>query len=59
MLMAEKEFRNGVISLGTYSNMCETAGNTEINFEEAINDFKTAYMLLEELAGYKFKSKRK
>ena len=54
MVMAEKEFQNGVIPLGTYSSMSETAGNTEINFEEAKADFKTAYMILEELVGFKF-----
>jgi len=54
MVMAEKEFQNGVIALGTYSGMSETAGNAEINFAEAKADYKTAYMLLEELVGFKF-----
>jgi outer membrane protein TolC len=57
MVMAEKEFQNGIISLGTYSSISETAGNTEINFEEAKTDFKTAYMILEELVGFKFNLK--
>jgi outer membrane protein TolC len=57
MVMAEKEFQNGVIPLGTYSSMSETAGNTEISFEEAKVDFKTAYMILEELVGFKFNIK--
>lgn len=57
MVMAEKEFQNGIISLGTYSSMSETAGNTEINFEEAKVDFKTSYMILEELVGFKFNIK--
>jgi len=57
MVMAEKEFQNGNITLGTYASMSETAGNTEINFEQAKVDLKTAYMLLEELVGFKFKIK--
>lgn len=57
MVMAEKEFQNGIIPLGTYSSISQTAGNTEINFEEAKVDFKTAYMLLEELVGFKFNLK--
>ncbi len=54
MVMAEKEFQNGVIPLGAYSSMSETAGNAEVSFIEAKVDFKTAYMLLEELVGFKF-----
>ena len=57
MVMAEKEFLNGNMTLGTYSSISETAGNTEINFEEARVDFKTAYMILEELVGFKFNIK--
>lgn len=57
MIMAEKEFQSGKITLGTYSSMSETAGNTEITFEEAKVDFKTAYMILEELVGFKFNIK--
>ena len=56
LLLADKEFKNGVISLGTYSGLSEAASNSEINFEQAKVDFKTAYMLLEELAGFIFSS---
>ena len=57
MILAEKEFKTGVITLGTYSGLSETLYNSEINFEQAKVDFKTEYMLLEELAGFKFSSK--
>jgi outer membrane protein TolC len=54
MVMAEKEFQNGIIPLGTYSGLAQTASTTEINFEEAKVDFKTAFMILEEIVGFKF-----
>ena len=54
LVMAEKEFQNGIIPLGTYANISQTAGDSEINFVEAKVEFKTAYMLLEELVGFKF-----
>lgn len=57
MIMAEKEFQNGNINLGAYSGISETFGNTEVNFEEAKTDFKNAYMILEELVGFKFNIK--
>jgi len=57
MVMAEKEFQNGIIPLGTYASISQTAGNTEINFEEAKTEFKTAYMILEEIVGFKFNIK--
>ena len=52
--MAEKEFQNGIIPIGTYSSISQTAGNTEITFQEAMSEFKTAYMILEEIVGFKF-----
>ena len=57
LVMAEKEFQNGIIPIGTYSSISQTAGNTEINFEEAKVEFKTAYMILEEMVGFKFNIK--
>jgi outer membrane protein TolC len=57
LVMAEKEFQNGIIPLGTYAGISQTAGNSEINFEEAKVEFKTAYMILEEIVGFKFNIK--
>lgn len=54
LVMAEKEFQNGIIPIGTYSSISQTAGNTEITFQEAMSEFKTAYMILEEIVGFKF-----
>jgi len=54
LVMAEKEFQNGIIPLGTYAGISQTAGNAEINFVEAKVEFKTAYMILEEMVGFKF-----
>jgi len=57
LVMAEKEFQNGIIPIGTYSSISQTAGNTEITFQEAMSEFKTAYMILEEIVGFKFNIK--
>lgn len=57
LMMAEKEYQNGVIPLGTFSNMSAMMNDAEISFEEAKTDFKTALMLLEELVGFKFNLK--
>ena len=54
MAMAEKEFLNGVIPITEYSRQSESASRTETDFETSLMDFKTAYMLLEEIAGVKF-----
>jgi outer membrane protein TolC len=59
MMMAEKEFQNGVIPLGTYSNMSAVDGNAEITYEEAKTEYKTALMVLEEIVGFKFSIKAK
>ena len=57
LMMAEKEYQNGVIPLGTYSNMSAVVSDAEISFEEAKTDFRTALMLLEEVVGFKFNLK--
>jgi outer membrane protein TolC len=57
MLMAEKEFQNGVIPLGEYTRISDIASRAESELESAKSDFTTAYMILEELVGIKFKLK--
>ncbi len=54
MQMVEKEFINGVISLTDYSNLSEIASRAESELESAKMDFRTALMILEEIAGIKF-----
>ena len=52
--MADKEFQNGVIPVGEYSRISEIVSRAEVDFETAKTDYNTAYMILEELVGYKF-----
>ncbi len=54
MAMVEKEFLNGVIPITEYSRQSESASRTETDFETSLMDFKTAFMLLEEIAGVRF-----
>lgn len=51
--MMEKEFQNGVISLGEYTRLSEIASRAEADLETSRSEFITAYMILEELIGYK------
>lgn len=54
MQMVEKEFINGAISLTDYSSLSEIASRAESELESAKMDFRTAYMILEEIVGMKF-----
>lgn len=54
MEMVEKEFINGTISLTEYSSLSEIASRAETELESAKMDFRTAYMILEEIVGMKF-----
>lgn len=54
MQMTEKEFQNGVIPTSEYTRISEIASRAEAAFEATKADFNTAYMILEELVGYKF-----
>jgi outer membrane protein TolC len=54
MEMVEKEFINGTITLTEYSNLSEIASRAESDFESAKMEFRTAYMILEEIVGMKF-----
>lgn len=52
--MTEKEFVNGVIPVTEYSRISEIVTRAEADYESANMDFRTAYMMLEDLAGFKF-----
>jgi outer membrane protein TolC len=54
MLMTEKEFISGVISVSEYARLSDITAKAEENFESAKMDFKTAFMVLEEIVGMKF-----
>ena len=52
-LMAEKEFINGVVNISEYTRISSICSQTESDYESAKMDFKTAYMILEEIVGIK------
>jgi outer membrane protein TolC len=54
MDMVEKEFQNGTITVSEYVRTSDLASRTESSYEQARTEFITAYMLLEELVGFKF-----
>lgn len=52
--MVEKEFQNGVIPVSEYVRISDIIARVESDYESAKTDFITAYMVLEDIAGYKF-----
>ncbi len=54
MVMAEKEFQNGVIPLSEYSRIADITTTSEETFETAKIEFITSYMLLEQITKTKF-----
>lgn len=52
--MAEKEFSNGGIQITEYARQSEIAAKTEVEFETARLDFRTSYMIFEEIVCVKF-----
>ncbi len=54
MEMVEKEFQNGVVSIGEYSRISDLATRAESDFEISRVDYITGYMILEEIVGFKF-----
>lgn len=54
MEMAEKQFLNGVVSIAEYSNITEIVARSEADYETSKMDFRTAFMILEEIVGIKF-----
>ncbi len=54
MEMVEKEFTNGVVPVTEYARISEIYSRTLADFESSKMDFRTAYMVLEEIVGFKF-----
>jgi outer membrane protein TolC len=52
--MVEKEFQNGVVNVTEYTRISEILTRAESDYETARVDFITSYMILEEIAGFKF-----
>lgn len=52
--MTEKEFHNGVVSVGELSRISDMYSTSEEQFESARTDFVTSYLILEEIVGFKF-----
>jgi len=59
MEMVEKEFLNGIISVSEYARISESVSRTDTDIETAKMDFRTAYMILEEIVGMKFNLMKK
>ena len=54
MQMVEKDFLNGVISITEYTRISGIFSMAEADLESAKMDFRTSYMILEEMVGIKF-----
>ncbi len=55
MNLVEKQFRSRQLDAAEYSRVAEIAGRSEAEYEAARTDYITAYMILEEIVGFKFK----
>jgi outer membrane protein TolC len=53
MEMVEKEFQNGVVSVTEYARISDIVARNESDFETARTDYVTAYMILEEIIGFR------
>ena len=54
MEMAEKQFLNGVINVAEFTSVTEIVARGEAEFETSKMEFRTSFMLLEEISGMKF-----
>lgn len=52
--MVEKEFRNGIVSIGEYVRISSMNSNMESDYELAKSNFLVAKQILEEMAGFVF-----
>jgi len=57
--MVEKEFLNGIISVTEYARITGIFSISEADYESSKMDFRTAYMILEEIVGIKFNLTKK
>jgi outer membrane protein TolC len=55
LAMVEKQFQNRSIDIAEYARITEIAGGAEAAYESARAEYITAYMILEEMAGFKFR----
>jgi len=53
-IMVEKEFQNGVVDVTEFSRISEITARAESDFESVRIEFITAYLVLEEIVGFKF-----
>ena len=53
MEMVEKEFQNGVVSVTEYARISDIVARNESDFEIASTDYVTAYLILEEMIGFR------
>lgn len=53
MDMLEKEFQNGAITVSEYVRISDLASRTETEYEQARMNYITAFMVLEEIVGFK------
>lgn len=51
--MVEKEFLNGVIPIAEYSRLSDATSRAQTDFETSRTDFVTAFMILEEMVGFR------
>jgi outer membrane protein TolC len=54
METTEKNFRNGAVSVVEYSRIAELHSTAESDFQTAKVAFNTAYLILQEIVGFKF-----
>lgn len=54
MEMVEKEFLNGVVNITEYSRISDIFSKTQSDYESAKINFRTSFMILEEIVGFKF-----
>lgn len=55
--MAEKEFKNGILSVAEYSRIAETVNIAETDYQTVYAELITAYMILEEIVGFRLNLK--
>jgi outer membrane protein TolC len=54
MTMIERQFQNRMVDVAEFARVTEIASGAEAAFESARFDYKVAYMILEEIVGFKF-----
>ena len=52
--MAEQKFRNGVVDLTEYTRISEISTRAETDYEISRSEFISSYLILEDIAGFRF-----